>query len=79
MNVSEPDGCHDFVSILLIICIIYYIINIVGLITSPRHIFVPHPRHENVAIGSQQQDVKMLIVSQVRLRACPKVQTVYRS
>ena len=27
-----------------------YIIYIIGLIIGPRHVFLPHPRHENVAI-----------------------------
>ena len=27
------------------------IIHIIGLITCPRHVFVPHPPHENVAMS----------------------------
>ena len=50
MNVSEPDGCHDFVSMFVIFRIIHYIIYIIRLIIGPRHVFVPHPRHENVAM-----------------------------
>ena len=49
MIVSEPDGRLDFVSI-LISCMIYNIVCI-GLITGPRHVFVPHPRHEDVVIS----------------------------
>ena len=49
MNVSEPDGCHDLASIFIMLCIFYRMIYIVGLIVGPRHVFVPHPRHENVA------------------------------
>ena len=50
MNLSEPDGYHDCVSISIMLCKIYCIIFIIGLITSPSHVFVPHPRHENVAM-----------------------------
>ena len=51
MNVSKPDGRHDFVNISVRCCIIYCFILIIRLITGPRHVFVPHTWHENVAIG----------------------------
>ena len=38
MDLSKPDGCHDFVSIIMIFCINYCIINIIGLVTGPCHV-----------------------------------------
>ena len=45
MDVSKPDGCHDFVNMFIVFCIIYLIIYTIGLITGPRH--------ENVAMTKE--------------------------
>ena len=50
INVSEPDGRHDCVSIFIIFYIMYTIICFIDFIIGPRHVFMPHPRYENVAI-----------------------------
>ena len=51
INVFE----QDVVNIFITFCIVYCIIYITGLITGLRHVFVPHPRHTNVAIYIKQQ------------------------
>ena len=52
MKVSESDGCHNYVSIFITFCIIYCIIYIIGLINGPQNVFVPHLRHEHMAVGN---------------------------
>ena len=50
MNVSEPSGCHDFVSTIILFYIISPIIFVISRYTAPRNDFVPFKRHELVAI-----------------------------
>ena len=57
MDVFEPDGCFYFIRRFIIFCILYCLIYIIGLITGPRYAFVPHPRHENVAMLARHHHI----------------------
>ena len=61
--ISEPNGRHDFVSIFIIPSIVYYIIYTIGLILGPRHIFVPHPRHEHVTMYLWSGTANVVVIS----------------